>query len=107
MMESIVYRTRHTSVSAVNYGFLYGYGHCKRSSRRSPDTLVNDPCDHQWVRYRARAGGARGRGRCRSDGRAQPRAAWATAEPTGRTPSSDGAHDEKGGFPIRARLYLA
>ena len=59
MMESIVYRTRHTSVSAVNYGFLYGYGHCKRSSRPSPDALVNNPRDHQWVRYRARGRRAR------------------------------------------------
>ena len=45
--------------SAANYGFHHGYGHCKRSSLLSPDALVNDPRDHQWVRYRARGRRAR------------------------------------------------
>ena len=59
MMDSIVCGTLHTVESAANYGIHHGYGHCKRSSRRSPDTLVNDPRDHQWVRYRARGRRAR------------------------------------------------
>ena len=38
-----------------------------------------------------RAGRRRGAGRRGHDGQAQPRAVWATAVPTGRAPSSDGA----------------
>ena len=109
MMDSIVCGTLHTVESAAKYGIHHGYGHCKRSSRRSPDTLVNNPREHQWVTVpgtraaRAVVGAAGGMGELRP----QPRAAWATAEPTGRTPSSDGAHDEEGGFRICARLDLA
>ena len=59
MMDPIDCGTLHTVESAANYGFHHGYGYCKRSSRLSPDALVNNPRDHQWVRYRARGRRAR------------------------------------------------
>ena len=58
----------------------------------------------QMLKVIGRAGGRRGHGRCRHDGRAQPSAARAMPRPVERAQASDGADGVGGGFRMRPFL---
>ena len=96
-------RTQHTPTSAASACQLAAMA-CGCTAHRS--VLRARACAERHQRFKVvgRAGGQLGHGRCRHDGRAQPRAAWAMPRPVERAPASDGADGVGRLFPMRPFL---